>query len=155
MRRIRFLKFAALAVVITGLLALSSCNLFKSTFTIYNNASWALDFVKWTDANGTATFFGDDSVWDTTLGSNEWGIASGSWSSREVGKGSDYIYFYRVDLPTHYRTDAIVTISSVADETFTFYDTTVIWTARINGQTRTQTFKIVPVPGDKQSERSD
>ena len=153
MRKTRLLRSAVFAVVIIGLLALSSCNLFKSTFTIYNSASVAIDYVRWTDSRGVTTYFGDDSVFDTTLGYNVTGIASGSWSSREVGKGTDYIFFFWADLPTHWRTVDPVTVTSLADTSFTFTDSTLFATAQINGHTQTQTFKIVPVPGDKQSEQ--
>lgn len=155
MKKIRWYKVATLAVLVLALLiGLSSCNLFKSSLTIYNYSSFDLDFVQWTDSNGNSNSFGDDLVWDSILVAWESGIASGSSSTRQVSKGSDYIYFYFTNDSVHYRTTAVVSVGAMHDASFTFWDSTIITTAQLSGSGSTSpgASGIVPVPGSKLTE---
>ena len=149
MKATRIMKVLALTLLLTGMLALSSCDLFRPSLKITNASGYDLDFVKW---NGVD--FGDDSVWDYNLGYYVTGISGYGSSTRDVSKGSDYVYFYFTDSATKYRTTALVTVGTWEDATFTLYGSTLITTARITGssQTSTETYQIVPVPGEKSSE---
>jgi hypothetical protein len=107
--------------------------------------------VQWTDDDGDVTYFGDDMVWDATLGEWEAGLLSGSSSTRKVGSGSDHIYFFFANSPTFYRTVESVTVGGLSNVSFTFWDSTMITTAHLagSGPTENEVVGIVPVPGSK------
>lgn len=83
--------------------------------TIVNNTSTDIDIVKW---NGIS--FGDDTVYDYTLGKYVDGIAAGSESTKEVTAGSGYIYFYFVDSNTKQQSTHYVTVGEGKHLQYTF-----------------------------------
>lgn len=151
MRRQRIV-FAVIGMVfaLAILLTMSSCNLFGTgTLTLRNYSTRDIDFVTWTSDDGTVYDFGDDLVYDDVAG---WvyGIAVLGMDSRQVSFGSNYIYFFFTDSIQYYRTAAAVDVGLFTDGEFTFYDTTFIYTATLQGgSTTTQVYSIVPVPGSK------
>ena len=108
------------------LLLLSTCDLFKSAFTIANKCSHDIDRIVWTPKSDREYWFGDDTVWDSTLSENAKGIAINSSSTRDVEAGSSYIVFYFTDDAQRYRTGDEVTVEARNDVTFTIDDSTPI-----------------------------
>ncbi len=136
----------ALAIVVS----MSTCNLFGvGTLTIRNFSPSDIDFVTWESNNLITYHFGDDIVWDYTTGSNEFGIAAlGGVDTQDVDFGSDYIYFFFTTSAVGYRTAAAVDVNLFTDGSFTFYNSTAIFTATLrDGSIETKTYTFVPVPG--------
>lgn len=106
-------------------MVLVTCDLFKPSLTIINNSSHDIDRIEWI-VNGEEYWFGDDSVWDSTLSKYEVGIAINSSSTRDVEAGSSYIYFNFADDAQRYRTSEKVAIEARHDATFTFDDSTTV-----------------------------
>jgi hypothetical protein len=147
----------ALAVV----LSISTCNLFGvGTLTIRNYSSSDIDLVSWQSNNGITYFFGRDTVWDYTINSGAGGWVTdgmrslGGSDSREVEFGSDFIYFFFTTSAIGYRTAATVDVNVFTDGSFTFWDSTAVFTATLkDGSTETRTYTYVPVPGRTKPEK--
>ena len=145
-----FLKLLGILIAIAIVFSVTSCNLFGGgTLTISNYGSDDIDYVRW---NGVS--FGDDIVYDFILDADVWGIAAfGGSDTEQVEIGSDYITFYFWDSAQKYRTAELVDVRLFADGSFTLYDSTIIYTAALQGgETESRTYSIIPIPGSKLEE---
>lgn len=131
-------------------LTMSTCNIAGfGTLTIRNYSTSNIDFVTWRSHNGTLYDFGEDLVWDTTTLAWEYGLRSlGGRDARDVDFGSDYIYFFFTTSGIGHRTVEAVDVNLFTDGSFTFYNSTAIFTiTRPDGSTESKVYSIVPVPG--------
>jgi hypothetical protein len=132
------------------LISMSSCIITSNgTLTIRNLSNYDIDFVTWTSDNAITYNFGNDLVWDYTMGADVFGIAAlGGIDSQDVDPGTDYIYFFFTDDPIGKRTASFVTVGEFTDASFTFRDTTIYVAGTLrDGSTESRVYAIVPVPG--------
>jgi hypothetical protein len=154
-RRRLISAFIGLALALAVVLSMSTCNLFGvGTLTVRNYSSSDIDFVTWTSASAIIYDFGRDTVFDHTIngGLGGWvtnGLrALGGSDSRDVEFGSAPIYFFFTTSAIGYRTAAAVDVNVFTDGSFTFWDSTAVFTATLkDGTTETRTYTYVPVPG--------
>jgi len=99
MRRRWAFRFRTAVVLLLTAIALASCNIFldtgDQTLRVVNATSFSLERVVWIDGNGYRHTFGPDQAGYLLPGSSD---------EERVAPGDDFLYFYFVNLPDHFRT---------------------------------------------------
>ncbi len=99
MRRRYAIRIGTGVVLLLGTIALTSCNIFldtgDQTLRVVNATSYSLERVVWIDGDGYRHTFGPDQAGYLLPGSSE---------EERVAPGYDFVYFYFVNLPDHFRT---------------------------------------------------
>ncbi|WP_455383208.1 hypothetical protein [Salinispira pacifica] len=103
MRRHSLLATGVVAAI--AALVFSSCNIFLDTgyqtLRVVNATAYSLERVVWIDGDGYRHTFDPDQAGYLMPGSSQ---------EQRVAPGDDYLYFYFVNLTTHYRTAERVTV---------------------------------------------
>jgi hypothetical protein len=144
-------------LICVACMGLSSCGLFfRTSLTITNNLVADINYVRW---NGTT--FGDQWLFDSSLGNSTWAISRYSSSTKDVNSGTAYITFYAVGGTQMYRTSSQVMVGPLEEASYTLipygYTTTanMVFSGALeirrldgNGVETVETIPIVPCDGE-------
>jgi hypothetical protein len=111
------MKYLIPAILLLTLFA--SCQLTVNTvetvttqLTISNGSSLDLEMIYWVSDNGRTNWFTKDQVYDVNLGDYVGGLHSGSFQTKSVGSGSNFIYFYFTNDTQQYWTSNVVVVNA-------------------------------------------